>query len=460
MARKPKLSPKDMSRIAGKIVERAMPTIDFSLHITKADYARRWKQVQAAMKEKGYDLLYACGSELDRTDAAWLASVFDPIIERYAVMLPAKGKPVVLCGSEGGHVIQEATDNSGADIALLREFQISDEEYRHAKFRKLSSVVRSLRVGRTPKVCIASNGEFLPHDQYAMLCDSFGRKNLVFDELLMQRIKYVKSLKELRIMQEANKATDAAFRAMLAVCVPGVTETAVAGVGDFVMRQLGANRYGFPTIVTSGSRNYTVIGPAVDKVIENGDVVSMGLSPTWHGYHGICRRTVRAGKNFTPGQRAFIKAVEGLYCTVWDAVEKAAAGNLPAKTIDQAGKRYLTRTKVPNVKGKPTGVKEPYSFVHNTGCSECQEGFGAVTGWFDDPMGKRVALMIDCALLGFEVHGQPIFDCVYGVVEDAFWKNGRKAGVYNRMPINVQHLVGNEKPITKKDQNPYYRPLE
>ena len=454
-----KLSPKDLGRIAGRIADRAIGQIDFSLRVNRGDYRRRWRTVQDAMKAKGYDIGYACGSELDRTDVAWITGFFDPIVERYAVCLPVEGKPVVLAGCEGHHVVQEASDSSGCDICVLKEFQISDEEYRNVRCNSIRNAVRKLKVGRKPKIVIWSPAELLPHAQHDMLVETFGADSIVYDPLMLQLIKYEKSLKELRIMEQANKVTDAAFRAMLAVTVPGVRESQVAGVGDFVVKALGAHRTGFPTIVTSGDRNYTVIGPASDRVINSGDVVSLGISPTWHGYHGIVRRTVRAGKDFTPAQRRFVEAVEGLHSTVFEATEKAAARNLNANTTDAAGKEYLARTKIKNLKGRFVGLKEPYSYLHNAGCSEAQEGYGAVTGDFDRPFGKRVSLMLDCALVGFEEHGKATFPCVYAVVEDSIWKNGKKAGIYNRIPISPQHLVANEKPITKKDANRYYKPL-
>ena len=456
---KAKLPVKDMVRIAGRIVDETSPTIDSSVKVERADFRRRWRTVQARMKEKGYDLAYACGSELDRTDVAWLAGFYDPIVERYAVVLPAEGRPVLLAGCEGNHVVQEAATASGAETAVLREFGLSDEEYVHIKCDTFKDVVRRWKLGRDLRVAIFSVGEFLPHDQYAMLVDTFGKKNVKYDVALLQHVKYVKSMKELRIMQEANKVTDAAFRAMLAVTVPGVTETQVAGIGDFVMKALGAHRAGFPTIVTSGYRQYSVIGPAADKVIEKGDIVSLGLSPTWRGYHGIVRRTVRAGKDFTAQQRMFVEAVEGLHNCVWMAFEEAAAKNLPANYVDAKGKEYLTQTKIRNLKGQMVRLREPYSYIHNAGCSEAQEGFGAITSAAAEPMGQRVSLMIDCALIGFEKHGKPLFPCVYAVVENSMWRNGKKAGMYNRIPISAQHLAGNERRITEKNQNPYYKPL-
>lgn len=453
------MGPKELGRIAGRIVDDAIGDIDFSIRIARGDYQRRWRRVQAVMKEKGYDVGYACGSELDRTDVAWISGLFDPIIERYAVMLPVNGRPVVLAGCEGHHVVKEAADTSGSDIRVLREFQISDEEYRNVKCDSIRQVARKLKVGRNPRIAIWSPGELLPQTQYDMLVDTFGARNVVYDPLMLQLIKYEKSLKELKVMEQANKVTDAAFRAMLAVTVPGVRESQVAGVGDFVCKGLGAHRTGFPTIVTSGTRNYSVIGPATDKIIKRSDVVSLGVSPTWHGYHGIVRRTVRAGVNFTAGQRKFVEVVEGLHNVVWEATIKAAAENLSAKTTDTAGKAYLARTRVKDLTGRAVSLKEPYSYLHNTGCSEAQEGYGAVTKDFDRPFGKRIALMLDCALLGFEKYGKPVFPCLYAVVENSTWKNGKHVGIYNRIPLNAQHLAGNERRITKKDVNPYYRPL-
>ena len=454
-----KLTVKDIGKIAGRIADKAYSEIDFSVKVTRADYKRRWLKVQASMKANGYDVGYACGSELDRTDVAWIAGFFDPIVERYAVVLPVRGKPIILAGCEGHHVVQEAADASGCDICVLREFQISDEEYRNVKCNSIGEVVRKLKVGRNPRIAIWSPAEFLPHSQYEMLTDTFGKKNVVYDPLMLQLIKYKKSMKELRIMEQANKVTDAAFRAMLAVTAPGVRESQIAGVGDFVCKALGAHRTGFPTIVTSGSRNYTVIGPASDRIIKRGEIVSLGVSPTWHGYHGIVRRTVRAGMNFTAGQRKFVAAVEGLHNTAWEAMIEAAAKNLPARFTDEAGKAYLAKTKLKNLKGKFVTLKEPYSYFHNAGCSEAQEGYGAITCDFEGPLGKRISLMLDCALLGFEKRGKPIFPCLYAVVESSTWKNGRKVGLYNRIPIDAQPLVGNEKPITSRNVCKYYKPL-
>jgi Xaa-Pro aminopeptidase len=446
-----------LGEIAGQIIEETAPSINRSIHIPREEYAARWKKLQEAMSAKGYDLLYVCGSELDRSDAAWLTGAFDPMIERYGALLPSEGKPVILAGSEGGHVLEEAAENSGSDIALLKEFQISDEDYRWAHFISLKQVLSRMHMyGYCKKLAISSDAEVLPYVQFSILQSRFGKDNVIFDPEILRLAKYEKSDTELAIIQEASKVADAAFRGMLAVMVPGSTELQVASVGDFIMKALGAGRTGFCTIVTSGERGYTVIGPATNRVIQDEEIVSLGLSPTFNGYHSVIRRTVRAGRKPDPRQKEFIKAVEGLYATVMDATKQAAKEGLPSNFIDQQGKKYLQKLRMKAVDGKLRAPHEPYTFVHNTGCSECQEGYGAVTPYSENPLGKQVALAIDVALIGFEKRGEPVFPVLYAVVEDAFWKEGLEVGVYTKLPLNVQHLVGNTEPVDG-NVNPYHK---
>ncbi|MEM2936085.1 MAG: M24 family metallopeptidase [Candidatus Bathyarchaeia archaeon] len=273
--------------------------------------------------------------------------------------MPSEGVPVILAGSEGGHVLEEAAEKSGVKIALLKEFQISDEEYRWAHFLSLDKVLSQLGVRNGAKVAIGSSAQFIPYDHVLMFQSKFGADSVVQDPELLQLIKYEKSETELAIMQQANVIADAALGGMLAVTVPGMRELQVAGVGDYIMKELGAGRSGFPTIVDAGDRGYTIIGPATNNVIREGDMVSLGVSPTFNGYHGLVRRTVRAGKAPTPKQGKFLEAVEGLYHTVMEATKEAAEKSLPSNYIDQLRKAYLERVRLKTLKGDLVTPHEP-----------------------------------------------------------------------------------------------------
>jgi Xaa-Pro aminopeptidase len=451
-------------KVIEEIIEKANPEVERGLEVSKKEYRERWQKVQIAMKEKGYDLAYACGSELDRSDIAWLAGVFDPIIERYGIIIPARGIPVVVAGSEGGHVIEDCLKASGAEMALLREYQISDEDYRFARFERLEDVVSRIvphKPAKSTKIAIFSSSQFIPYDHINLFQGKFGAENTIFDVDLLRRIKYEKSLTELRIIGMANRIADASFLGMLAVLEPGIRELDAAAVGDYIMRRLGARRAGFPTIVSSGTRGRTVLGPATNRVIRKGEFVSLGISPTFNGYHGIMRRTVKVGMELTADEQAFMAALEGLYHELIKAVREASEKNLASSFIDKRGKDYIERTKLKTRLGRLLHPREPYTFIHNTGCSECQEGYGAVTPYSDEPLANQAALMVDCAFMGFDEKGNFVFPVEYAVIEDCFWKKGKRIGAFNRLPLNVQEFVGKEiSSMPESKVNPYHRDVE
>jgi Xaa-Pro aminopeptidase len=446
-----------------RIIAAHDPRIPRGLEIGRKEYERRWARIQKIMAARGYDLAYAYGSELDRSDAAWLAGIFDPIIERYGVLVPSRGRPVALAGSEGGHVIKESLAASGAGLALLRELQISDEDYRFAAFERLEDVAARLapkRGARPLRVAILSSSQAIPHDHVLLFQGRFGADNVVFDPDLLRLLKYEKSRAELDLLGAADAVADAAFLGMLSALRPGARELDVAAAGDYVMKRLGARRTGFPTIVSSGPRGRTVLGPATNRVIRKGEFVSLGISPAFNGYHGIVRRTVKVGAPRTFPEDMFMASLEGLYRAVMKAAAEAARKGLPSNSIDAGGKAYLESLKLKDRKGRLATPREPYTFIHNTGCSECQEGYGAVTPGSEAPLGRNVALMIDVAFLGFDDAGRLAFPIEYAVIEDALWKIGRSVGVYNRVPLDVQDLVGREILDIPDDRiNPFHRPI-
>jgi Xaa-Pro aminopeptidase len=451
------------ARLADDIVAKHAPLVNRARGITAAEFRKRWTAVQKAMAAKGYDLLYAAGSELDRSDAAWLAGIYDPIIERYGVLVPRSGRPLALAGSEGGPVIEDCVRTSKVRVALLRELQISDEDYRFARFGTLDEAIASLvpaRPGRPLRLAIASESQAIPHDHVLMLQGRLGAGQVVFDPGLLQRLKYEKSRPELDLIAAAARIADAALLGMLAAVRPGARELDVAAVGDYIMKRLGAGRTGFPTIVSSGPRGRSVIGPATNRIIRRGEMVSLGVSPSFLGYHGVVRRTVKAGAERTFAEDQFLAALRGLYHAVWAATVRAAARGLPARTIDAAGKAYLATAELKDLSGRLRTPREPYTFIHNTGCSECQEGFGAVTPFSAEPLGRNAALMIDVAFLGFGERRGPVFPVEYAVIEDGFWKSGRRVGVFNRMPLDVQSWAGGDRAeIPAEAVHPYHRPL-
>ena len=96
--------------------------------------------------------------------------------------------------------------------------------------------------------------------------------------------------------------------------------------------------------------------------------------------------------------------------------------------------------------GKPIDLAmlKPYTGTHNSGYTECQEFYGAITLNSDAPLGNQIVMMLDVAARGFGSTWNdvviPEFD--YVLVEKTLGKFGHHVEVFNDLPIRLQHLVG------------------
>ena len=96
--------------------------------------------------------------------------------------------------------------------------------------------------------------------------------------------------------------------------------------------------------------------------------------------------------------------------------------------------------------GRPVDLAmlKPYTGTHNSGYTECQEFYGAITLNSEEPLGRQIVTMLDVAARGFGSRWDeviiPEFD--YVLVEKTLGKFGREVEVFNDLPIRLQHLVG------------------
>ena len=80
--------------------------------------------------------------------------------------------------------------------------------------------------------------------------------------------------------------------------------------------------------------------------------------------------------------------------------------------------------------------------MHNSGYTECQEFFGAITLDSHDPLGKQIVTMLEVALrgIGDRWHDVVIPGFDFCVVE--IGKYGTRVETLRKFPIHAQELVG------------------
>ncbi len=206
---------------------------------------------------------------------------------------------------------------------------------------------------------------------------------------IMAEARYRKSPAELQMFRTASWIATEAMRAMLGSVAPGIRELEVAAAGDAVCKKLGAYGYGFDTMVCSGPRIDTIIGRAANRVVQQGDLVMLGVSPRFEGYTSAMGRTVVAG-GAAPEQAAFLD--HGIHAYEL-AIAQLVAGK-PAREVDLAARCYLNSVEL--------GQYHTYGVGHGIGLTECLEGRTATqSSEYDLPTG--IAMMIDVGLFGHPI---------------------------------------------------------
>jgi Xaa-Pro aminopeptidase len=157
---------------------------------------------------------------------------------------------------------------------------------------------------------------------------------LSFDGMI-EKIRSVKDMMELAYITKAEKIGDQAFSYILGEIKPGVTEKEIAFKLEMKMRELGAEKLSFDTIVVSGKRTSMPHGHPSDNKIEKGDFVTMDFGCVFNGYCSDMTRTVAVG-SVSSEQRKIYDIVLKAQTAVCDTIKagmKASDADAVARDI-------------------------------------------------------------------------------------------------------------------------------
>jgi Xaa-Pro aminopeptidase len=167
---------------------------------------------------------------------------------------------------------------------------------------------------------------------------------------VVEKLRLIKTPSEIKILKEAADIADAAFKHILDFIRPGKTELEVSNELEFFMRKAGATSSSFDIIVASGLRGALPHGVASDKLIENGDFVTLDFGAYYKGFISDITRTVAVGE---PSAK-----LKEIYNVVLEAQLKGMAGIKPGMTGKQADaltRDYITEKGYGEYFGHSTG---------------------------------------------------------------------------------------------------------
>ena len=436
----------DLERVL-RILEET-PAIDREYMAPRQEFLGRAARLNEALARHGHTAGFVFSDEHYAGDVPYLGGNTNLSIEQVAGVIGPTGFHIV-AGLEGGYVAEQLAPRSGAAVHKVELLQLADEKY-PIRAERLEDVIAAAAGKPVDHIALLTPRQVIPAALVEYLEKLYGREGVVDAQEIYYRVKYEKSDVEMRLIADAGIIADAMLRAMLAVLRPGRLESEVAAWGAWVGRMLGSETDGFKIMVGANQANRTLIGPALNRPIREGDWVHVGVAPKRDGLTACIRRSVIAVNHhpqLTADQRFWFGMVEEAYHVGEEAYRKVAAGDLPARVQEQALVDYFASRseEVSRRVGRRIDLarQKPYTGTHNAGYTECQEFFGAITLESEEPLGRQIVTMLDVALRGVGDRWDdvviPGFD--YCVVENTLGKYGKKVERLTRLPVNVQHLM-------------------
>ena len=427
----------------------ASPGIEKSLAVPLQEFTRRQSATWQALERVGLDVGFVFSDEHYDGDVPYLGGNTNITIEQVAGVIGKNGFHLI-AGLEGGYVSEQLASRANARVHKVELLQLADEKY-PIQAERIEDVLDQAAGKKVRRVGLLTPRQVIPGGIVDSLEKIVEKENVVDAQELYQRIRYEKSNIEMELIRDAALIGDAMIRCMLVVIRPDQLETQVAAWAYWAAKELGAEENGWDVMVTSGEANRTLIGKALNRPILAGDYVHLGVAPKRDGLNACVRRSLVAvddHSRITPSQKYWFNFIEQAYRVGEEAYRRVAKQGLPAYLQEQALVEFFAShsSDVSKRYGKIIQLEtlKPYTGTHNSGYTECQEFFGAITLDSAEPLGNQIVTMLDVAVRGIGDHWNDVIlpDLDYLVIENTLGKFGERVENFSSLPLNVQALVG------------------
>lgn len=298
---------------------------EFSLPFSMEEYRARVAAVRAEMAKRGVDLLLVYTPE----NMLYLTGYQTAGYFGYQCLaLPVEGEPAILTR-------RQEEQNARFLSWVPQRFSVLDVDDRVAK------TVEMVRLfPRVKRLGLEKNSWFMTVATYERLVELLGAVEVVDCSQLVDRIRLVKSAREIAYFREAARILDLAAAAAVGSVRDGATENDVAATFSDTAIRAGSEYTGIPHLIKSGERCRLAHGAWDNRRLQRGDVVFMELSACVKRYSAAMMRTVQVGPEDAEVRRAAGIVIESLNRTIEKIRPGVTTGELnraAVSVIRQAG---------------------------------------------------------------------------------------------------------------------------
>jgi len=217
--------------------------------------------------------------------------------------------------------IEQATDQAAGFKVIKQQGQLIES---------IKSTLEDLNVQN-----VGFEGNLVSYDTYLQLSKSY--ISLISISGLIEKIREVKDEQEIANIQKAAQIVDDAYEYILTVAKAGMTELELKAKLESKMLELGSEGPSFNTIVASGVRGALPHGVASDKVINQGELITLDYGAYYNGYASDITRTFAIGE-----PDAQLKEIYNIVLQANLKGIEAAKQGITGKELDAVARDYIT----------------------------------------------------------------------------------------------------------------------
>ena len=225
------------------------------------------------------------------------------------------------------------TDNRYTESAMnnIRNFEVLDVAAGKGYVNSLNTAIADFGV-----TTLGYEENYLTVAEFQMFEKGLNAKLVPFHKEISS-FRAVKEEWELEIMRKAQAITDKAFAEVLPRIKAGMTELELQAELIYCLYKNGATGLAFDPIVVSGPNTSLPHGVAGERVIREGDFITMDFGAQYMGYCSDMTRTVALGYATEEMKKVYNTVLEAQLAGL--AITKAG---VPGKDIDAAARKVIT----------------------------------------------------------------------------------------------------------------------
>lgn len=178
--------------------------------------------------------------------------------------------------------------------------------------------------------------DHVTYDAFMALKDELTGVELFSIKQLPEQLRMVKDDYEVDCIRKAAAIADQGFKNLLTMVHAGMTEKEVARMLEDEMAKLGSERAAFPTISASGPNGSLPHAIPSDRVIQEGELLTLDFGARVNGYISDMTRTIGFGK-ISPELRELYERVQTAQQMALDAIRPGVR----CADVDKVARDYL-----------------------------------------------------------------------------------------------------------------------